>query len=585
MQRTTASISLLIALLIGLNVTTQASTPIGQGDGQDRVIREDNDDEENDALVATESQNATNATSVCLSCIGSIQVGPSASGEALRILSTGYILRPLTDVCPDCIGVVVGVADLGTPSIVERLQAFYKAGHAVALTDATPADAARLAGLIGHRGSAWLTSGGLMQLVAYGAQQRPDGQFHLSSHILLPREAVGTAPLNKKANKRFNRLPKKVKQKLQNLARREQQKQQGLADSNDIQALSRIFSATPEVPEAPPGSNAQQRLLQLAESYQSHAIQSDSYGNQVQIVNTVWAARSFLNSADLYYVLQETDYHVDALIWKKGYPLPFFLNAWNNSVQTDLANLTATVFQPSPQTTMEATQDISSVAYNISGSVGWNQRQGVNASVSGGVTITNSKVMMIPPINITNQVNLVTGQTAWDYNVNQLPSPNQGPETIDLFSQWIWSVPFSAYATGQENLQFESQATLAATFFDPGGFRQPVNVPVNLTSTVPLPFGRTFALQAPVVTSVNPTSVNAGDTFTINGTGFYPSLVQAVLIGGTPVNQANITTVSDTQINVVAPDFIACEFGCTVVIQTTQGASNDNVTVSISPNP
>jgi hypothetical protein len=58
-----------------------------------------------------------------------------------------------------------------------------------------------------------------------------------------------------------------------------------------------------------------------------------------------------------------------------------------------------------------------------------------------------------------------------------------------------------------------------------------------------------------------------------------------VLIGGTPVNQANITTVSDTQINVVAPDFIACEFGCTVVIQTTQGASNDNVTVSISPNP
>ncbi|MBX6325805.1 MAG: IPT/TIG domain-containing protein, partial [Chthoniobacterales bacterium] len=87
------------------------------------------------------------------------------------------------------------------------------------------------------------------------------------------------------------------------------------------------------------------------------------------------------------------------------------------------------------------------------------------------------------------------------------------------------------------------------------------------------------------VTSVNPTTVNAGDTFAINGTGFYPNLVQAVLIGGTAVDQANVTTVSDTQINVVAPDFVTCEFGCTVVVQTTQGASNDNVTISIIPNP
>jgi len=58
-----------------------------------------------------------------------------------------------------------------------------------------------------------------------------------------------------------------------------------------------------------------------------------------------------------------------------------------------------------------------------------------------------------------------------------------------------------------------------------------------------------------------------------------------VLIGGTAVDPANVTTVSDTQINVVAPDFVTCELGCTVVVQTTQGVSNDNVTISILPNP
>jgi hypothetical protein len=262
------------------------------------------------------------------------------------------------------------------------------------------------------------------------------------------------------------------------------------------------------------------------------------------------------------------------------------LTSWGNSVNSLAFEQpgTVTVIQPSPQTTMEATQDISSTSYTIGGSAGWNQTQGLNASISGSVTVSNSKVTTIPPINITNNVDLANGNTQWFYNVNELPGQS---ETIDLFSQWIWSVPFSDYASRQTEFQYHSDAFMGGTYRFVLPFVSPfnLNVAVHLTSMVPLPFGRTFSLQAPAVTSVNPTSVNAGDTFTISGTGFYPSLVQAVLVGGTPVNQANITTVSDTQINVVAPDFLTCELGCTVVVQTTQGASNDNVTLSIIPNP
>jgi hypothetical protein len=105
----------------------------------------------------------------------------------------------------------------------------------------------------------------------------------------------------------------------------------------------------------------------------------------------------------------------------------------------------------------------------------------------------------------------------------------------------------------------------------------------SFVSTVLLPFGRTFALQPPVVTSVSPSCVNSGDNFIIQGTGFYPSLVQSVLIGGTPVSADSITRENDTQLKVVAPDTIECHgTGCPVAVQTTQGTSKTNFNIVIS---
>ena len=96
-------------------------------------------------LAATASSAATR---------GSIYVGPMASGEAVRILSTGYVLQPLTNSCPDCVGIVVGPADLGNPSIVNRLRNAYEASHPVGLTNATTVSIQRLHDLLGHHGSA-----------------------------------------------------------------------------------------------------------------------------------------------------------------------------------------------------------------------------------------------------------------------------------------------------------------------------------------------------------------------------------------------------------------------------------------------
>jgi hypothetical protein len=273
---------------------------------------------------------------------------------------------------------------------------------------------------------------------------------------------------------------------------------------------------------------------------------------------------------DLYYVLQEVDYHVEPA---------GELFAWNNNIGNLSYLPNAILLQPSPQTTMEATTVTSSVSQTVGGSVGWDGLNGLDASVSGSVTISNSKTTTIPPISIFLDTNLVTGRTGWVYDVNDVN--NQQPETITLFNQWIWEIPFSDYPSSQTVFQFGCGANMDALYdcmnrtinSEPG---------VGFTSNVPLPFGQTFALQSPVVTGVSPSSVEVGNPFTIQGTGMYPSLVQSVLIGGTPVNPANITTVSDTQIKVIAPNTgVDCLLGCTVAVVTTEGTSNTNFTITI----
>jgi IPT/TIG domain-containing protein len=83
-----------------------------------------------------------------------------------------------------------------------------------------------------------------------------------------------------------------------------------------------------------------------------------------------------------------------------------------------------------------------------------------------------------------------------------------------------------------------------------------------------------------VVASVNPTCANAGTQFVINGSGFYPSLVKSVLIGGTPLDPSQYTTTSDSEITVVAPE--QSGESLSVIVVTTQGQSTGNVTIEIS---
>jgi hypothetical protein len=164
-----------------------------------------------------------------------------------------------------------------------------------------------------------------------------------------------------------------------------------------------------------------------------------------------------------------------------------------------------------------------------------------------------------------NASNPTTGETQWTY-----ATPHLSPTLTSYYNQWIWVFPFSVYQQGQLIIGINSQAEQSLISL---GDRV---LEATLLSYVPLPFGETFALQQPVVSSVNPTCVFPGHNFTINGTGLYPSLVSNVLIDGAT---SKFTSLSDTQIKVVAPGPALSPQP--IVVQTGVGQSNSNVSIEI----
>jgi hypothetical protein len=497
--------------------------------------------------------------------LGVVQVGPSASGAGLRGLSGSYTLSPLRVAGP----AVVGVADLRNGRIVDQLKRDYDGGQPVALTNATPESVAALASVLGYPAPpVFPADAGRAEVVTFRKTDQ-GGRTLFSTSVLEPVVNVPTTPAQRLAGRRANALA-------------------------DRAFLEGAFTADPAMPAPVGGASTESNLIDLANAYQSSVLVKNDHGDNIQIVNTAYAARSFLNQEDLYYVSQEVSDHIaDTALGQAGSPPfpPFGYASWGNKVSNTLTGLkpstVSLTIQPSPQTSLSATTETSGVSFTIGGSAGFNQAQGLNVGLNASVTISHSTTKTVPPMNITYQGDPATAVTAWNYEVphEHLPQPSQ---TMNFATGWIWAVPFSAYAPNQTALTFTTSAGLGyLNPFDVEGFPPKINAVLRsvsmdtpLTSTIPFPFGTNFQLGKPQVTAVSPGTVKPGDTFTIEGQAFYPSTVQSVLIGGQPLSAANFKPVSDTKIQVVAPNTPG--LSQRVVVQTSQGTSNSDITVNIA---
>jgi hypothetical protein len=516
------------------------------GSGPELLFGEDGDD----TLVGTRGRDALHAGQgsnriVIAQPMGEIRVTPSADGALLQQLATAYTLRGLhpgrdrsarasaahtTTPSP----ILLGATDLGDTRIEPLLREAYQAGQAVALTNATDDDAARLRSLLGHPNAADpTTEANPSALIFVRKTPRPGGTFDFSTGAF-PDFSLPEPP-----------------------ARAHE------ASERAIELMSRIFSTMAILPKLPDDS-PENDLLKIADSYTTHTTNQDSFGNQVQITNSAWSVRSFTNQNDLYYILQELDFYTSA-----STPTTTFLKTGvnNNSAYGD------SLIQSSPASTQCTTSTTSGVSWNVGGSTGWNQMQGLNAALTGGVSISNSQTITCPSIGILNQSN-VTDTSQWEYGWQPV---SEAASLQTFYNNWIWVTDWDDYLPTQSVISIFS--TAQSQYVTLSGSQIP-GVTAYLLSNVPLPFGQTFALQKPVVLSVSPTCVNAGDTFTITGTGMYPSLVTSVLIGGTPLDSSQYTTVNNTSITVIAPEMSG--EALSVDVKTTVGESDSNVTIEIS---
>lgn len=472
--------------------------------------------------------------------MGTIATGPSAAGETLALLRKAYTLQPLGRRTPDG-PLLVGAKDLADTTIRQRLREVYARGETVAVSGATLADAALLASSIGHEaGASWTSDEPRMDLVLLRRAIRPDGRSHLVTEVIAPSKSGR------------GRTGGRVKRQ---------------AEEHRLELLSRSLSRTAVVPDPPPGDDPA-NLLQLADSSESKTMGVDSStGNTIQVITEVWAARSFQNSFDAYYLQQELDIS-----------LGDFANVqtWSNVVGTfgpgDTYGTAPTVVAPSPESSMTTTSVTSGMSESFGGNVGFNQSQLANVTGSGGVTISNSKTTEVPPITIENEVDDETGVTGWTYIVNDRPS---FAETVDVYQQWIWQIPFGSYPKGTTKLFYAPGGSMLVEYRSNPAYE--LDTP-QINPGVPLPFGTSFTIDDPLVTSLSSSLVEEGSQFVIYGTGFYPALVQAVLIGGTPLQASQYVVTNAQTITAIAP-FIGALMPVTV--QTTEGFSNDTYTITV----
>jgi hypothetical protein len=197
---------------------------------------------------------------------------------------------------------------------------------------------------------------------------------------------------------------------------------------------------------------------------------------------------------------------------------------------------------------------------------------GFNASFGESVTIANTTSTTVPPIKISYGGIPATGQVGWNYS--QPGNQVNASTTTTLYDQWIWAIPFDQ----EQNIARISFLTNANLSYYNNGIEDSVNA--QFSTTIPLPFGSTFTLTKPNVTGVSPITVQPGDLFTIEGTGLYPSLIQGVYIGGQPVDMANVVPISDTAVEILAPNTTS-KSPQSVVVRTNRGFSNNNVKIII----
>lgn len=475
--------------------------------------------------------------------VGTIYASPAAESVALDLLREDYEIVTVDEDFPArflAAPVVVSGADLDDPTFTALLNFARDAGKTVAIVDATQEQADRFAGFFGARdGANCSPTIGFATIELYGLQESIVRKPSLSSSYCL----VGLSALDPVGEGTVRRW------------------------------LRERFAPSAPQPTAPEPSDSDNMIVDLATAIHCSSLDSNDPAGQGRILTQdvyVTGARSFINSEDVYYVQNELQYTQGS---SSNPNYDYVVPRFGATGVLDFADgLSQT--QPATVTTFEDSFT-NSTSETISGSVGFDSN-GPTGTIGGSVTHGQDVGYSIPATTILN--NSTNPLPAWSFRRQNTAGEDYNPQT-----SWFWTVPWDAYADGGAGttgrLEFTSQLAMGGDFV------------AEFVCAVPYPFEGILDVGEPTITSVSPTTVQRGQKFTITGSELYPGLVNAILLGGTSVGDANFTANGETSpgsgvftVDVIVPGTQNTGTNSVVAQQTfnsTARFSNDDVTVDV----
>lgn len=490
---------------------------------------------------------------------GVVYIAPHARGHVKKLLGKRFKLIPMTakstaefQFTDTTRGVVLGGEDMNQPQIAQFVQTAYALGLTIAVVDADAEEAEHLRVLVGRAHPILL------------------GEDTTDETVTVPLVAI---------REEGSSICCQILQRRTHILRTADKK----ADRRTADWLRAAFQAWPVAASAISPGDEEDDLTQLANSILTDAVQTDDEGAALQVVNQAWAVRSFKQNDDYYYVQQWVTL---ANPHREGAFSHVYKDITNTSdaIMVPLLYTAPLIARYAPVTTQNATTYTSGVEYALAGTAGYNKANIL--SVSGSMKISNSTSTTISPTQIEYSGSPATGIPAWKYTTEQKDHYLDG-DTYSYTQNWIWGVPFDAYAAGQENLIYFTRAkgereTVWSSYWDGNEFKHyelKTIADFSVGTAVPLPFNQT-KLAPPTVVGVSASSAKPGDVITVTGTSLY--LIESALIGGNPVPASNYEVVeSDTSLRIVIPANQPKGAGQKIVIKTQEGLSNDNITVSI----
>lgn len=231
--------------------------------------------------------------------------------------------------------------------------------------------------------------------------------------------------------------------------------------------LERYDTGSAKVKDLGAGVN---QLTQLAQAFVDNAVWYSSarvpvslfpptfktVTNQYSVASFCYSCYSQANNSNWFYVQQfavlnaSNQYVLNMSTGQGQYVDSYALTAWPRAFLNQIQN--ATLIQSSPPTTTGSREVTSSIGYSISGTVGFQQKDGLSGSVTGGMEVSTSQTIQIPDLTVDNRSNDEGNNARWLFTMPRSYGVEDGcrnsisqcvllsRSTFQPLNQWLWRV-------------------------------------------------------------------------------------------------------------------------------------------------